>query len=257
MAPTRLQEFIAALRNVFERQAMMGESPVLLTSPSTRPFVRSIVERFRPVTMVLSQNEIHPKARTRRWARSDPGRPRKGSSAMRLKTFIAPSTGDAMQQVREEMGDDAIIVSTRRSGRMVRVTAALDDGTTDNILATEETAPAAERLAETLAFHGVPADTADRLRREAMAMAVDDTVMALAGALDAVFEFRPLPAEDTDGRIGPIMLVGPPGVGKTVTVAKLAARAAPDRARRRGGHDGHPSRRRYRAIGGVYALDRG
>ena len=63
MAPTRLQEFIAALRNVFERQAMMGESPVLLTSPSTRPFVRSIVERFRPVTMVLSQNEIHPKAR--------------------------------------------------------------------------------------------------------------------------------------------------------------------------------------------------
>ena len=46
MQPTRLREFITALRS-FERQAMMGEAPVLLTSPSIRPFVRSIVERFR------------------------------------------------------------------------------------------------------------------------------------------------------------------------------------------------------------------
>ena len=63
MAPSKLQEFISPLRNTFERQAMMGENPVLLTSPSIRPFVRSIVERFRPMTMVMSQNEVHPKAR--------------------------------------------------------------------------------------------------------------------------------------------------------------------------------------------------
>jgi len=63
MAPSRLQEFIAAVRQTFERHAMMGESPVLLTSPPVRPFVRSIVERFRPSTVVLSQNEIHAKAR--------------------------------------------------------------------------------------------------------------------------------------------------------------------------------------------------
>jgi flagellar biosynthesis protein FlhA len=63
MAPSRLQEFITALRNAFERQAMMGESPVLLTSPAIRPFVRSIVDRFRPMTVVMSQNEVHPKAK--------------------------------------------------------------------------------------------------------------------------------------------------------------------------------------------------
>ncbi|HEC91342.1 MAG TPA: EscV/YscV/HrcV family type III secretion system export apparatus protein, partial [Alphaproteobacteria bacterium] len=63
MPPSRLQEFISALRNAFERQAMMGESPVLLTSPVIRPYVRSIVERFRPMTVVMSQNEVHPKAR--------------------------------------------------------------------------------------------------------------------------------------------------------------------------------------------------
>jgi len=63
MPPSRLQEFIAALRNTFERQAMMGETPVLLTSPGVRPYVRSIIERFRPSTSVMSQNEVHAKAR--------------------------------------------------------------------------------------------------------------------------------------------------------------------------------------------------
>lgn len=63
MPPSRLQEFITNVRQVFDRQAVMGESPVLLTSPQIRPFVRSIVERFRPSTIVMSQNEIHPKAK--------------------------------------------------------------------------------------------------------------------------------------------------------------------------------------------------
>ncbi len=63
MAPSRLQEFITLVRQTFERHAMMGESPVLLTSPAIRAYVRSIVERFRPSTVVMSQNEIHPKAK--------------------------------------------------------------------------------------------------------------------------------------------------------------------------------------------------
>ena len=63
MAPTKLQEFIAQVRQIFERMAENGEAPVLMTSPAIRPYVRSIVERFRPATIVLSQNEIHPKAK--------------------------------------------------------------------------------------------------------------------------------------------------------------------------------------------------
>ena len=61
--PTKLHDFINTLRAIFERQAMAGETAVLLTSPAIRPYVRSIVERFRPMTIVMSQNEIHPKAR--------------------------------------------------------------------------------------------------------------------------------------------------------------------------------------------------
>ncbi|MEM6902058.1 MAG: FHIPEP family type III secretion protein, partial [Pseudomonadota bacterium] len=63
MAPTKLQDFITAVREAYERHAMMGETPVLLTSPQVRPYVRSIIERFRPSTVVMSQNEVHPKAK--------------------------------------------------------------------------------------------------------------------------------------------------------------------------------------------------
>jgi flagellar biosynthesis protein FlhA len=65
MAPSQLQEFMAILQEAFEQQAIRGELPVLITSPAIRPYVRSIVERFRPSTIVLSQNEIHAKARLR------------------------------------------------------------------------------------------------------------------------------------------------------------------------------------------------
>jgi flagellar biosynthesis protein FlhA len=63
MAPTQLQSFITAVREAYDKFIAVGETPVLLTSPSIRPFVRSVVERFRPSTIVMSQNEIHPKAR--------------------------------------------------------------------------------------------------------------------------------------------------------------------------------------------------
>lgn len=63
LPPSKLQDFIHALRTTFEQQAMLGETPVLLVSPGIRPYVRSIVERFRPTTFVMSQSEVHPKAR--------------------------------------------------------------------------------------------------------------------------------------------------------------------------------------------------
>ncbi|MBI4273353.1 MAG: flagellar biosynthesis protein FlhA [Rhizobiales bacterium] len=63
MQPSRLSEFITLVRERFEDAAREGEAPVLVTSPGIRPFVRSIVERFRAQTSVLSQSEIHPRAR--------------------------------------------------------------------------------------------------------------------------------------------------------------------------------------------------
>jgi flagellar biosynthesis protein FlhA len=63
MQPSRLSDFMTVVRERFEQAAREGEAPVLVTSAAIRPFVRSLVERFRSQTTVLSQAEIHPRAR--------------------------------------------------------------------------------------------------------------------------------------------------------------------------------------------------
>ncbi len=63
MAPSELQNFITAVREKYDEMAQSGQTPVMLCSPLIRPYVRSVVERFRPQTIVMSQNEIHPKAK--------------------------------------------------------------------------------------------------------------------------------------------------------------------------------------------------
>jgi flagellar biosynthesis protein FlhA len=63
MQPSKLSEFVSLVRERFEEAGRLAESPVLVASAAARPFVRSIVERFRPQTTVLSQSEIHPRIR--------------------------------------------------------------------------------------------------------------------------------------------------------------------------------------------------
>jgi flagellar biosynthesis protein FlhA len=63
MQPSRLQEFVLRLRDVFDQAAREGEMPVLVTSSMVRMHVRAVVERFRPQTAVMAQGEIHPRAR--------------------------------------------------------------------------------------------------------------------------------------------------------------------------------------------------
>ena len=63
LAPSKLQAFIKSVRDTFERAAVGGDAAVLLTSPLIRPYVRSIIERFRGQTVVMSQNEVHARAR--------------------------------------------------------------------------------------------------------------------------------------------------------------------------------------------------
>jgi flagellar biosynthesis protein FlhA len=63
LAPSKLHDFVADIRAAFEKAAQAGETPVLLTSPAIRPFVRSLIERFRPSTTVMNQAEVHAKVR--------------------------------------------------------------------------------------------------------------------------------------------------------------------------------------------------
>ena len=108
----------------------------------------------------------------------------------------------------------------------MRITAALEDpGGDDDIakaLAGENSTPFAERVRETLAYHGVPPRLIEKMVITARSVEVGSPTMACAAALEDHFDFAPLPERKAPR---PFMLVGPPGSGKTITVAKLAARA--------------------------------
>ena len=73
---------------------------------------------------------------------------------MRLKSYNAATMAEAMRMVREELGDDAIIVSTQRAsdGQGVRITAALEDPSDeddiDRAITGRNTTPFAEKVRE-------------------------------------------------------------------------------------------------------------
>lgn len=156
---------------------------------------------------------------------------------MRLKSFTANSMKDAMQLIRETLGEDAIIVATREEngGRTVRVTAAVDKDTEatmprsldeivfdDWAMEEDETATVSEEITEVMLRHAVPEDVVDAIISDVNLMGIDDPREALSSAIQNIFDFRPIPYK-TMGQA--VLLVGPPGAGKTLAAAKIAARA--------------------------------
>lgn len=163
---------------------------------------------------------------------------------MRLKTFHAKSMMEAMSQVREALGEDAIIVQSEESKNGVRIVAAVEGDTTPATKAVhaeptpkpKPTPVSYEATAATkthsvdfdkadiravLSHHGLPFETAERLGQAALAVDAVSLPDAFSTALEATIDFNPI----TDAHARPIMLVGPPGVGKTVCTAKLTADA--------------------------------
>jgi flagellar biosynthesis protein FlhF len=169
---------------------------------------------------------------------------------------------EAIAIVREEMGPDAIIVSAheRPRGRGVEVRAAVEAGPrapeerpqaapvrkpvrSVSPLPTElppkglaqiavrrvgqpgearrQSAALHAALREILRYHGLDDTRIVALLDGARKPASQEAGEMLAQALDARLSFTPIAVKPRR----PIMLMGGPGVGKTVTTAKLAARA--------------------------------
>jgi flagellar biosynthesis protein FlhF len=126
---------------------------------------------------------------------------------MRLRVIRAARMPDAMAQLRAELGEDAVLLSTRRIPGGVEVTAAQEQDD-EPLMITPDAARPGRAIPPDLARHNVPPALAQRLAEG-----------RLAAALAAALGFAALPLGG-----GPLLLAGPPGAGKTLTVAKLATR---------------------------------
>ncbi len=166
-------------------------------------------------------------------------------------TYTAPSAAEAMQLVRDGLGDEAIIVSTQRDaeGGAIRVTAALEEtagesGDTDNeavgagFTGNPTMSLIGDSIRRILTRHGTPERLAGLLAQEAAKAAAQEVAKAadqrnqaapstaLTRALKTIFTFDPIDPRKSGGKGGkerPLILVGPPGGGKTIAAAKLAA----------------------------------
>lgn len=147
---------------------------------------------------------------------------------MRLRLFTAPTITEAMAQIRQVMGDDAVIVSTQtgENGEGVQITAAMESAAPDDdldfLLSDDRRHDLSETIERALAFHDVPRRCAAALLDEAESSDALDPTVALVGALKSRLRFAGLTLKSLPR---PIMLVGAPGAGKTLTAAKLATRA--------------------------------
>lgn len=178
---------------------------------------------------------------------------------MRLKTFYAKNMTEAMRQVRDTLGEDAIIIATREEngGKTVRVTAAIeqmdslpdpypddyegiaareksrprfsnDKNTRDDYLQYDEEddfeGQLTEELTDVMLRHVVPNDVMDNILATAAMTGLGNAETALAASIDHLFSFVPLPTKTRKA----LMLVGPPGAGKTLMIAKMATMAVMD-----------------------------
>ncbi len=145
---------------------------------------------------------------------------------MRLKLFRAAEMAQAMADIRVELGPDALILSSRRIPGGIEVTAATEAEAdipapvpvplecqtwpaSNHSLGNQVAGQHPGREAA-LAYHGVPALLASRLMAGPLPL-------ALATAL----RFKAIPTAQGSP---PILVVGTPGAGKTLTVARLATR---------------------------------
>ena len=131
---------------------------------------------------------------------------------MRLKLYRAASMAEAMAQLRDELGPEALILSTKRVPGGLELTAALDQPDEPPAPPPLPPPPATAALPGgelDARFHGIEPALARRLAGPGLAQRLQDTL-----------RFAPL---RLDGGV-PLLLAGTPGAGKTLSVARLATR---------------------------------
>jgi flagellar biosynthesis protein FlhF len=157
---------------------------------------------------------------------------------VRIESFVAPTIGEALAKARQALGAGLAVLASGPApdGTGVEVTViaeapaaspAAPAAAAATVSATSAAAAYAPpdpypAIARALAWHGVAPGLTRRLTAAAAASGADSEALALAAALDANLAFAGLALDAAR----PLMLIGPPGAGKTIACAKLAARQA-------------------------------
>jgi flagellar biosynthesis protein FlhF len=144
---------------------------------------------------------------------------------MKLHKFTAATFTQAMNRVRKELGEDAIIISTIEEKGLFHITAAIEQDF--NV-----SKDGFELIYQSLDEHGLPELTKKQLKDliRSLERKIPEPSKCLAASLDQILHFNPFELSNLKDFLGtekpcPIALIGPPGAGKTACIAKLAIEA--------------------------------
>lgn len=141
---------------------------------------------------------------------------------MRIVSFLAANAQRAMSDLRSKLGEDAILLSTKTlDDGQVSVTGAINNDSVDlnDVLVPSERPTSLEWLQALIDFHEWPLNSDGRIESVLSELAPAEPELIVKTLMRALFHFdTSLPQFSR-----PVMFSGPPGSGKTVTLAKIAA----------------------------------
>lgn len=145
---------------------------------------------------------------------------------MRLKTFRASTMTGALQEIKKEFGQEAIILSTLEEENEVCVTAALEhkDDLIFNEIAVNEPLSFLNEFCRILEHHRVSESLQERFILSLSSSQEEIAGKSFEEVLKTIFSFKPI--INPQGKFLPparLALLGPAGAGKSVTIAKLAS----------------------------------
>jgi flagellar biosynthesis protein FlhF len=144
---------------------------------------------------------------------------------MKLHNFTAKTFTQALNRVRKELGEDAIIVSSIEERGLFHIAAAVESDFDDN-------QKSFDQIYKSLDEHGLGELTKKQIKDlvRSLEHKIPEPSECLAASLDQILNFNPFDLANFKSihglsRPSPIALIGPPGAGKTATIAKLAIEA--------------------------------
>lgn len=151
---------------------------------------------------------------------------------MKIKNYFAPSMTEAMNLVKEELGPDAIIISTETIDGQFKVVAALEEREDIDFNVSDELKVTPSRfrfddtrLRDCLDYHGVIDVVAERIlaycRNLSLERDIRDEHRLLSTCFSEMFRFGSV----LDLSCPVKMFMGVPGAGKSTVIAKIATQA--------------------------------
>jgi flagellar biosynthesis protein FlhF len=144
---------------------------------------------------------------------------------MKMKMFVGRTVEEAMDMVRAEMGPDAVILSTRDEEGRVEIRAAVERSFGHKFAAPKfaEARPMFDetrsQLSTSLRWHGAPDGFIHMVSEAGSRLGAGlEQLGSLSAGLEGILTFNPINSNPERS----ILLVGPPGSGKTTAAAKIA-----------------------------------